>query len=126
MSGKRPQFFALVNTEKGVAAVADRRPLQPAALPVDGWSITSIVAAGLDVSVYHVAPRAFYGSHVGPFDCICIVAEGEGSLFLTDAEGRELEHVSCRKGDAYLQCANTLHGFRNGPRETVLIYVRVA
>jgi quercetin dioxygenase-like cupin family protein len=117
-------FYSVVNSETGVAGVTTRQPLQPVAMPVDGWSITSLVTGGMDISIYRVAPNALYSSHAAPFECVCIVAEGTGELFLTDAGGRELDVISCRKGDAYLQGANTLHGFRNGPQETMLIYLR--
>jgi hypothetical protein len=125
MSWHEGTFYCVVNSEDGVASVTTRRPLRPIATPVNGWNITSLVSGGIDISMYQVAPHAIYGSHSAPFECVCIVAEGDGELFLTDSSGRELEAVSCRKGDAYLQGANTLHGFRNGSHETVLIYLRV-
>jgi hypothetical protein len=126
MSGHDAMFYSVVNSAEGVAGVTTRRPLRPAPTPVDGWSITSLVTGGIDISMFRVAPHALYGSHAAPFECVCIVAEGAGELFLTDANGQELEVVPCRRGDAYLQGANALHGFRNGPEETVLIYLRVA
>ena len=54
---------------------------------------------------------------------MCVVSEGFGELFLTDETGKEISHIKCKKGDAYFQGANTLHGFRNGNETTVLTYI---
>jgi hypothetical protein len=126
MSGQQSTFFKVVNNERGVAEIRDRQFLESSTMAAPGWNITGISAAGLEISVFRIAPGAVYPSHVGPLDCVCFVAEGGGELFLADAQGNELQSVLCRRGDSYLQCANTLHGFRNGLQETVLVYMQVA
>lgn len=125
MSDQEATFYTVENTEDGMAALTGKAPLPFVRMPVEGWSLRRLETGGMEISVFKVAPGAMYGSHAAPFACVCVVAEGAGELFLTDDAGRELAAVSCRKGDAYLQGAEVKHGFRNGPEETTLIYLRV-
>jgi hypothetical protein len=125
MSGHDATFYSVANEKNGMAAINGRQSISFAGTAVEGWRMASMVASGIDITIFKVAPNALYGSHSAPFECVCFVADGAGELFLSDAEGRELGAVDCKKGDAYLQGANTLHGFRNGPLETTLIYLHV-
>jgi hypothetical protein len=125
MNEHQATLYSVANAKDGVATLTGQRPINSIDTAVDGWRIASMVLSGMDISIFKVAPNALYGSHAAPFECVCLVADGAGELFLTDAEGNELAAVTCSKGDAYLQGGNTLHGFRNGPQETTLIYLHV-
>ena len=124
MAERQGMFYRVENSKEGIASLTGQAPLSFEGMPVEGWSIGRIAEAGVEISVFKVAAGAVYGSHAAPSACVCVVADGAGELFLTDDAGRKLAAVPCRKGDAYLQGADVRHGFRNGPEETTLIYVR--
>jgi len=126
MIGHQAALSTVQSVDGSVAAVTGSTPLSFVKMDVDGWSVTRIEKAGIEISIFKVAPSSVYASHAVAFECVCLVAEGSGELFLTDEGGKEVSSLACSKGDAYVQGANARHGFRNGPNETTLIYLRVA
>jgi quercetin dioxygenase-like cupin family protein len=116
-------LYTVENVNNGEAIVTEKKSLIYQNLDIDGWKVKQIEKYGLEINVYQVAPNAIYHSHKAPVDLICVVSEGFGELFLTDEAGKETSHIKCKKGDAYFQGRNTLHGFRNGAETTVLIYI---
>jgi hypothetical protein len=126
MAGHEATLSMVENSDGGLPAITGSHPMTFITMDVDGWSVHQFEKAGIEIKVFKVAPYSIYGSHAVPFECMCLIAEGSGELFLTDEGGRELSTLMCRKGDAFLQGENTRHGFRNGPDETMLIYLRVA
>ena len=116
-------LYAIENEKNGRAKVVDEKKLKYEDLNIAGWKVKQITLDGMLIKIYHVAPNAINSEHVSPVDEVCVVSDGYGELFLTDEEGKETSVIMCKKGDVYFQGANTLHGFRNGQKETVLIYI---
>jgi len=123
MSGNNSLFYIIRNNKSGIAKIAESIMFSFSKLDVPGWTVKQFQHEETDIKIYTIAPRAVYKSHSAPVDLICVVSKGSGELFLTDAEGNEMDLIQCKSGDAYFQGANTLHGFRNGSEVTELIYI---
>ena len=90
---------------------------------VKGWTVTALSDAGVDVYMYKVAPGQPMAIHKSDVEWVAYVLEGDGQLILANAEGKQTSVVNFKKGDYMVFRANTLHGWKGGTAEALMLFV---
>lgn len=91
-----------------------------------GWSVTLISDAGVGVDYYIFKIKKgadIYPIHSAPGNWLAYVAEGSGELVLADKQKVEKSTTSFKKGDYILFRPDAMHGWKNGPTDTTLIFI---
>lgn len=70
-----------------------------------------------------MAPHGTIATHTGPQWYVCYIIKGKGILGLTDANKKPTSTVEFAPGDVLVFKPNTMHYWKNGPEETVMLGV---
>jgi quercetin dioxygenase-like cupin family protein len=90
---------------------------------VDGWSLAALSDAGVDLFIYKVAPGKPLAIHKSDLEWLAYVLEGNGQLILADAAGKQTGVVEFKKGDFMVFRADTMHGWKGGTAEALMLFV---
>ena len=70
-----------------------------------------------------MAPNGTIATHTGPQWYVCFILKGKGVLGLTDANKKPISTVAFAPGDVLVFKPNSMHYWKNGPEETVMLGV---
>jgi quercetin dioxygenase-like cupin family protein len=68
-------------------------------------------------------PNGNIATHASPQWYVCVILKGKGTLVLTDANKKPTSTVEFAPGDVLVFKPNTMHYWKNGPEETVMLGV---
>jgi hypothetical protein len=90
-----------------------------------GWTVQAFSSAGVDWFVFKLAVgAAMYPFHSGPEEWIGYVLDGSGQLLLGDENKVQKSVVNFKKGDFLLFGGDTVHAWKNGPKETQILFLK--
>ena len=78
----------------------------------------------IDFYIFKMAPGAVeMGIHTSPVPWIGYVIKGGGELSFGDDDANEIEMLEYTEGDFLVFEPDTMHGWRNGSKETLLLFL---
>jgi hypothetical protein len=90
-----------------------------------GWTVQSFSSAGVDWFIFKLAVGAApYPFHKSPDEWIGYILDGSGQLVLGDDNNAQTGVINFRKGDYLLFKANAVHSWKNGPKETQILFLK--
>ena len=113
--------YLIQTGEQGYSEAVDQGSLDFAG---EGWAAGSVSGEGVDFFVFKAAPGAPLAAHKSPDAWVSYVVKGFGELGLTDEAGNQKSVIRYRTGDILIFDADTMHSWKNGSVESILIFVK--
>ena len=113
--------YLIQTGEQGYSEAVAKDPLDFAG---EGWAAGSVSGEGVDFFVFKAAPGAPLAAHKSPDAWVSYVVKGFGELGLTDEAGNQKSVIRYRAGDILIFDADTMHSWKNGSVESILIFVK--
>ena len=90
-----------------------------------GWTVQAFSSAGVDWFIFKLATgAALYPFHKSPDSWIGYILEGSGQLLLGDEGNTQKGVVNFKKGDFLLFGADAVHAWKNGSKETQILFLK--
>jgi hypothetical protein len=90
-----------------------------------GWTVQSFSSAGVDWFVFKLGVGAvLYPFHTSPDEWIGFILDGSGQVLLGDENKAQKGVLNFKKGDFLLFGKDTMHAWKNGPKETQILFLK--
>lgn len=116
----------IILTESGgVASIETTSAPEYEAAEIPGWAGRSLEDSGVFFFMFKAEPDADeFPLHASEDEWLAIVLSGSGTLFSGSQSDDKLDSVDYVAGDFITFKANTQHGWKNGNKQSELLFVK--
>jgi hypothetical protein len=114
-----------IDDDNGTAVSSTKDTPAFADAGLKGWTVQSFSSAGVDWFVFKLGVGAAqYPFHKSPDAWIGYILDGAGQVLLGDADNAQKGVINFKKGDFLLFGSDTVHSWKNGPKETQILFLK--